>query len=497
MNILQAVADPKVFAGHFRGSTWDAWKAFLAALFALPMNEQQLELYRKHTGRTAAPTTPLHEAWLCIGRRGGKSFILAVIAVFLACFKDWRPYLGPGEVGTIMVVCADRRQARTIMRFALGLLRAVPMLKRQIEGVTQESITLKNNIVLEVHTCNYKSTRGYSVVAALLDEIAYWPTDEYSSSPDVEVVAAIRPSMATVPGAMLLCASSPHARKGLLWTTHKKHFGKDNDPVLVWQAATRDMNASVPQSYIDQHMADDPARGSAEWLAQFRTDVEAFCSLEAVRSCISVGMFERLPQDGVHYRAFLDCAGGSGSDSMVLCCAHRDKNDVAVIDCLREVKPPFSPADVCAEFSTVLKSYRVDRVVGDKYAGSWPVERFDEHNIRYEPCARSKADLYVDFLPSLNSGKVQLLDNERLVNQLISLERRTTRGTGRDVVDHPPSGHDDLCNCVAGVVAELANSAHGYVSDLSWVGGPGPNEQPSIYSHPDIRGSFAGQWWIR
>ena len=215
------------------------------------MTAAELELYRKHTGRTAPPNAPSHEAWLCIGRRGGKSFVLAVIAVFLACFKDWRPYLGPGELGTIMVIAADRRQARVIMRYVLGLLKAVPMLRRQIENITRESIELKHNVVIEVHTASFRSTRGYSIVAALCDEIAYWPTDEASADPDAEVINAIKPAMATVPGAMLLCASSPHAKRGALWDAHRKHYGQDDDPVLVWQAPTRAMNPGVPQSYID------------------------------------------------------------------------------------------------------------------------------------------------------------------------------------------------------------------------------------------------------
>src|SRR3954451_9821008 len=107
MNILQALDDPQVFAQFFRGPTWVVWRVFLAALFGLPMTPEQLVLYTKHTGRTVAPTNPRHEAWLCIGRRGGKSFILAVIAVFLACFKYWRPLLGPGEIGTVMIIAAD------------------------------------------------------------------------------------------------------------------------------------------------------------------------------------------------------------------------------------------------------------------------------------------------------------------------------------------------------------------------------------------------------
>jgi hypothetical protein len=191
------------------------------------------------------------------GRRSGKSFVLATVAVFLACFRDWRPFLGPGEVATVMVVAADRRQARTIMRYVTGLLRGVPMLAQLIESETRESLGLRNRVVIEVHTASFRSTRGYSLVAALLDELAFWPTDEASSEPDVEVINAIKPGMATIPGAMLLCASSPYARRGALFDAHRKHFGKDGHPVLVWHAPTRAMNPTVPQSVIDEAMERD------------------------------------------------------------------------------------------------------------------------------------------------------------------------------------------------------------------------------------------------
>src|SRR5271157_2829515 len=148
LTILDCIADPKVFGQHFTGGTWDVWTVFLAALFALPMTNTQLALYRQYTGRTTAPTTPFSEGWLICGRRAGKSFILACVAVFLACFKDWRPFLGPGEYGTIMVIAEDRKQARAILRFIGGLLRSVPMLKRTILNETAESFTLRNNVII-------------------------------------------------------------------------------------------------------------------------------------------------------------------------------------------------------------------------------------------------------------------------------------------------------------------------------------------------------------
>ena len=83
MNIVRALDDPKVFGRYFKAETWNAWRVFLAALFGLPLTPDQLALFRQFTGRTTAPTSPLSEAWLVVGRRGGKSFVLAVVAVFL------------------------------------------------------------------------------------------------------------------------------------------------------------------------------------------------------------------------------------------------------------------------------------------------------------------------------------------------------------------------------------------------------------------------------
>jgi hypothetical protein len=460
MNIIQAVNDKKVFAGAFRGSSWDAWRAFLAALFVLPMSEAELAIYRQCTGRTSAPTVPCREAWLVCGRRSGKSFVLSVIAVFLACFFDWRPFLGPGELATIMVIARDRKQARVIMRFCLGLLKAVPMLRRQIENVTQESISLRNNVIIEVHTASYRSTRGYTIVAALLDELAFWPSDESSAAPDSEVLAAVRPGMATIPQSILLAASSPHARKGALWDAHRKHYGKDGDPVLVWQAATRTMNNTVPQAFIDAALADDPALNTAEYLAQFRTDIESFITREAVLACVLPSVFERPKEHYKTYHAFCDPSGGS-SDSMTLAIGHRDLDrKIIVVDALRETRAPFSPATVVEEFAALCKSYGVGKVVGDKYAGQWPVEAFGKFGIWYEHSAKTKNELYIDLLPLINSRRVALLDNARLINQLVGLERQVSRG-GRDSIDHPRGQHDDLANAVAGL-SSIANRYGNY-----------------------------------
>ena len=448
VTILDAVRDKHLFAPWFRKpETWASWFSFLAALFALSMMPEQLTTFQQCTGRNARPAIPINEAWLVCGRRAGKSFVLALVAVFLATFRDYRQFLAPGERGTITIIAADRRQARVIFRYIHGLLNGVAMLKLMIERETAEAFDLTNSVTIEIQAASFRSTRGYTLVAALCDEIAFWRSDEFAN-PDREILAALRPAMATIPGAMLLCASSPYARRGALWDAYRKHFGKDGS-ILVWKAPTRTMNPSVPQRVIDEAVEADPSSAAAEYMAEFRTDVESFISREVVDAAVILNRFELPRIDGVSYVAFVDPSGGS-SDSMALAISHIE-NGRAILDLVRERKPPFSPDDVSKEFADTIKSYGIAGCRGDRYAGGWPRERFAAYGVDYLAAAQPKSDLYLNLLPLLNSGRVELLDHPRLTAQLCALERRTVRG-GRDSIDHAPGAHDDIINAAGGAI---------------------------------------------
>jgi hypothetical protein len=154
-----------------------------------------------------------------------------------------------------------------------------------------------------------------------------------------------------------------------------------------------------------------------------------------------------------------------------------------VLDALREVKPPFSPEQTTREFAELLKSYGITQIIGDRYAGEWPREQFGKFGVTYDPSAKPKSDLYVDLLPLINSGRIELLDHQKLINQLCGLERRTARG-GRDSIDHAPGGHDDLAN----VVALLASINNNYGFDVSYAGWQ--DDQPD---KDDVKPSFAVQ----
>jgi hypothetical protein len=453
-DILDAISSEDWWARWFQRGDWTAWKSFLSAAFGLPMTADQLVIYQQCTGRSEPPTQQATESWSVCGRRGGKTRIMATVAAWLACFSDLRPYLGPGEIATVMLIAANRKQARTAMRYLRSLIVDHPVLARLVVKETEEAIELSNRCVIEITTASFRTSRGYTIAAVICDELAFWIDDSDSANPAAEIIASLRPGMATIPNSLLMTATSPYARRGVVWETHRKHWAKDGDTILVWQAPTRTMNASVPQSVVDEAMERDPASASAEFMAEFRADVEGFVTREAVEANVVLGQYELPPVAGIVYSGFCDPSGGA-ANSMTLAVGHRDGDGNGVLDAIREVRPPFSPDSVVAEFSALLKAYGVHEITGDRYGGDWPASRFSEYGVTYLASEKTKSDIYREFLPLLNSRRVELLDHSRLVAQLVGLERRTAR-SGRDLIAEPPGGHDDVCNSAAGVLVQVA-----------------------------------------
>src|ERR1700731_1594128 len=481
MNILAAVDDRNLLGASIRDAeSWKPWRALLAAAFGLPLSSDELALYRQSTGRRVPPGAPASYLWLVIGRRGGKSFAMALIAVFLASFKDWRKYLSPGERAIVLLVAADREQAKILHRYCQGILSA-PILQSLVLNVTASEIELKGGVTIEVVTRSYRTVRGRSVCVAVLDELAFWREDD-SANPDSEVLNAVRASMATFGSdAMVIAGSSPYARRGVLWDAFRRWFGKDDARNVVWQAATRVMNPTVPQEFIDAEFERDPASAAAEYNAEFRSDVAEFVSMDVLEACTADGVFELPPVSGTAYLAFVDPSGGS-SDSMTLAIAHGDKFGIGILDCIRECRPPFSPEGVVDEFCAVLKQYNIHKVCGDRYAGEWPRERFRMCGVTYELSEKVKSDIYRDMLPLLNSRKVELLDDRRLISQLHGLERRTARG-GQDSIDHGPGAHDDIANSVAGALVLASANRPLIISDaaLAWSRQPAARMERTLH----------------
>jgi hypothetical protein len=354
-----------------------------------------------------------------------------------------------------LCIAPDQKQAKITLDYCEAAFNGSPLLRQLVVNRTQDALELRNGVSIEVRSASFRRLRGPTYISVIADESAFFYTDEFSANADSEILNAVRPGLSTT-GGPLIVASSPYARRGVLWETHRRHFGKNGDPrILVAQGTSRDFNPELSQSVIDRAMERDRAHATAEYLAQFRSDIESFVSFEVVRACLG-DYVEAAPIAKFGYTAFCDPSGGS-ADSFTMAISHREGERI-FIDAIREIQPPFSPEAVINEFAALCKQYRVSRIVGDKYAGDFPRELFRKRGIEYRCSDKTKSDLYRDMLPLLNSGRVVLPKSDRLVNQLCGLERRVAR-SGKDSIDHAPSAKDDLANAVAGA-AEFASARH-------------------------------------
>jgi hypothetical protein len=449
----------KLFDRLFPSPSWTAWKAALAAILGLPVEDEQARLILQCTARARSPKQIAREVWVICGRRAGKSQVAALLAVYFSCVVQYRR--SPGERLIGMLLAADRKQAGVLKSYIAGLLHAVPELEQLIARELAESVELTSGITIEIHTSSFKSTRGYTCIFVIADEVAFWAGDNDSSNPAGEVIRALRPSLSTTNG-LLICLTTPYAPEGPAYEAVQRHFGRTDDPVLVWMADTRTMNATIDPAVVDAAYLDDAEAAASEYGREghitFRSDLSAPFDPAALRACSVPGRRELPPRPGVLYAFGADFAGGSGGDASVVTAAHKEPDGLIVLDFVREWRGRHDPAQVVAETAAIMRRYGGTVLWGDKYGAEWVVSACAQHGIAYVHIDENRSQLYAEMLPLVNAGQVQLLDHARLLGQFAGLQRRT--GTsGRDNINHRPGGHDDVCNAAAiGLLAAARSS---------------------------------------
>jgi hypothetical protein len=308
-------------------------------------------------------------------------------------------------------------------------------------------------------SCSFRSIRGRSVAAAIFDECAFWFSEGFK--PDHEILSAVRPGLATFADASKLIAiSSPYSRSGILYDHWERYWAKPDKNVLVWRAPTPTMNPTIPQDLIDAEMEKDKSAAASEWYADWRSDIEGFLDPDLVKAAaVLPGTLGY--QNFTVYQAFCDPSGGR-SDSFTLAIGHYDfEKSNYTVDCVKGFPAPFNPSEVVKEISQMLRRYRITRITGDRYSAAWVEESFKKESIIYSQSELNKSKLFLELEPLINTQQILIPKDKNLINEFFNLERKTGR-SGRDSVDHPPKGSDDLANAVAGcahLLTSLQDSA--------------------------------------
>jgi len=452
MNILQAIKDENLFRPFLADdggglSSWSNWIAALRVLYGLPQVKREQAIIQQCTGRTDRSRSGFDAALFLTGRRSGKSRIASVIGAYEAALAGHETKLSRGEHGIVPIISPSRSQSRVIKDYMRAIFET-PLLAAEVVRETREGFELVSGTRIEILAGDWRTVRNFTSVAVIVDEACFFGLSEESRvKSDTELIRAIKPSLATVNG-RLIAISSPYARKGWCWSQYRKSWGTEGAKTLVWNAPSRTMNPTLPQSVVDDALQEDPQAAKSEYLGEFRDDVCIFLPREVIEQQVVPGRMQLLPKPDTRYSAFVDMSGGRSDDAALAIGSRRNRR--VVVDHLCRYRPPFNPHRVIGEMAEQLRRYGVKSVVGDNYAAEFVARAFQSRGVRYRRSDKVKSALYLELLPRLCSDEIELLDDETLIVQLSSLERRTRSG-GRDTIDHPPGQHDDLANAVAGL----------------------------------------------
>jgi hypothetical protein len=456
--ITDTMTDPNLFGRWFAGGTWGTWQAVLKAAYGLPMSDAEIAVFKSVSGSRNPPSKRVKELWALCGRRAGKDSVASLVAAHAAIFNDYRQRLRPGERASILCLAVDRAQARIIHRYTRGYFEQ-PLLAPLVANDAEEVLELNNGCEIIIGTTSYRSIRGRTLACAILDEVCFWRDDSTGvyANPDKAIYEAILPSFASLDDtALLIGISTPHTRTGLAYERWEKFWGQDDDDILIVGGRSTVFNPTLPQRVVDVALARDREAAKSEWLGEWRDLESAFLSGELIRSAVDRDVAVRSPEPGRHYVGFVDPSGGR-ADSFTAAVAHSEPSASAngvptiVLDALYEAAPPFVATAEVAKIAALFKQYRIHRIVGDNYGGLWPAEAFSRHQITYTPAELSRSEIYVETIPLFTSGRVRLLDHEKLIDQFAGLRRKVQPG-GREHIDHAAAAHDDLSNAAAGAL---------------------------------------------
>ncbi len=466
LSIIDAIRDPNIIGDTLA----PAQEAALKAVYGLDMNGDQLALARAMSGGAWEPGPEQREAVFICGRRSGKSDkIAANVAIYEAFFRNHD--LSPGETGVVLLLAQNMRQAKVVKGYVEGKIERSPVLRRHVVAKRAQELELDNGITIAIHPSSFRSIRGLSVVCCICDEIAFWWTEDNYANPDVEVVRAVRPAMATFPHGKLLMVSSPYTMSGVLWDAWR---ARDIDPhVLVWHAPTRLMNPTVPESFLEREQTRDPENFRREYEAEFTEAISSFLPAESIQACVVEGRTEMPPNEKVYHVAAVDAA--YKGDRFTMAIVHYDRErKVAVLDRLAgwqgSRQTPLRLSDVMPQIEALCDQYGVREVFGDQFGAEPLKDAFSRHSLYYEELTftnQSKADIYATLRTRILDGTIELLDHEDSLKELRGLELENLPGGGIRIGHARHSrGHDDYADAVALAVSEAGQYLEAACSGL-------------------------------
>jgi hypothetical protein len=352
----------------------------------------------------------------------------------------------------VLLIAAFVDQARLAFDYICRDLRSSPVLLAKVRKFRKNEIVLRNNVTIICCPCSSVSIRGKNVITAVCDEVCFWRNEETAAHSDVEVLAALRPSMITFPNAKLIKVTTPHAKRGVVWDEFRRR-GELDYP--VFQIPTVEMNPTVSPEMLKHERDRNLEQYNREYRAEFVEDVVSWIDPEVLDPCIVPGRTELPRVNNGTYIAAVDPAFKQSDFALAI--AHRTSEGLIVLDRVDRwagtTKAPLAFGRVCREVADILRRYQIDHLQGDQYAAAAIQQEFLKLGIHYREVTfgrQTRPQLFNNLKHLLTQRQIELLDQPELLRQLRALEESRAHDGGIDV--QAGYGNDDLA-CVLGLCA--------------------------------------------
>jgi hypothetical protein len=303
-------------------------------------------------------------------------------------------------------------------------------------------------VKFEVFSATTMASVGFTAICVICDELAIWRNEQTGANPAEQILAWLRPTLATQKSARMFLSSSPFST---LDAHHSAFVTGDNARQMVRYAPTWIANPTLSEA--DTHTEEPEI---LEWTRQYKAEPMSAGSLSFFDPNVidaSVDVTLKLPRRALPGDVVTVGADfGFRSDSSALVVAHRTDTIYQIAEIL-ELLPapnePLKPSLVVSQFAAVVKDHGAEYLMADSHYRQSISEHLESEDLHFTIApegAKGNQEVYVRARRLMLDGQVRIPNNERLIKQLKQVVSQPTAGGGLSIRQPRQSGggHGDI-----------------------------------------------------
>lgn len=438
----------------------------------------ETQLFKFMTGRTYNSVVAqdqkvvINMIDLVVGRRGGKTTLSAMLAIYCAISTNWKTFLQKTPFATVLILSHSREFSDEVLELIRTLITESPILSRLINTKKKNTTSTMNLVVpwvledgtiersrvqIKVGAASSKTTRGIAACAVLCDEIAFWNLDENLKETDEKIMKAVRPATKQFGRhAMIIKLSSPGIKQGVLYGEYQKWVDeKLPKNYVVFKAPSWVWNTILPKEEFTIEWELDQDGFDTEYRANFVDSLSNFILPEMVDLAVINGAKFQAPQTenpNIKYYAAIDAAYKKDRFTFSVV-GHTGNRITQFVSKGWEgsKKQPVRAKEVAEYIRKICKEYDIPWVAADQFSFQPLKEIFEDFGVtlkEYTFNPNFKKKIYFNLKKLIHSQQIDLLDNNIQTKEIKELiVEQSNAGTIK--IGHPAGGTDDFADSLA------------------------------------------------